>query len=447
VKRDPEQEKTRRGIEPFDGRFAKQIARTQKMRLSSGRDLKHWFRPPSPEEQEKLGLVDYAQKEAQEAADEALVPALPLPETVGEMLAQATEFPDPEDETAASQPESKPDSPPSEPDAPATTYRCLVVRETEDAFTENLVHRQLDRMKGEVLIRVDYSSLNYKDALCATGFPGVASEYPLVPGIDAAGTVVECSATTLAPGDRVIVTGHGLGASADGGFSEYIRVPLNWVVPCPKELTTRQSMIYGTAGFTAGLCVQELSKAGVRPNHGKILVTGATGGVGSMAVGILSGVGYTVTAATGKKAQTDYLLDLGAAEVIGRKELVDESDDPMLRSKWAGVVDTVGGDVLGTAMRQVQYGGAITCCGMVAGSDLMISVYPFILRGIRLLGIDSVECSRAQRTRIWSRLANEWRVEKLDSMARECGLEEVPAEIDKILRGKQVGRVVVKPDR
>ncbi len=436
------------GIQPLSGRrLARQIARTQKMSIKDDDEaIKYWFRPRPPQEQESMGLVDPAKLAQQQAEDAEPVPALLTADSVGAMLADATEFAPVAAEPAV---ESEPPSetePEPEPDAVETTGRALVIRETADAFTENIEVRTLDEFPaGDVLIRVEYSSLNYKDALCATGFPGIARQYPIVPGVDVAGLVEESSKESVKVGNRVLVTGFGLGTDTDGGFAEYVRVPVNWTVPCPPELDAKQAMTYGTAGLTAALCVRELMNAGIRPNHGKVLVTGATGGVGSIAVGILAAAGYTVTAATGKAEQGAYLMDLGAAEIVPREEVQDTSGRPMLHSRWAGAVDTVGGEILSTVIRQLQYGGAIACCGMVAGADLSTSVYPFILRGIRVVGVDSVNCSRALRTKVWDKLGNEWQLPCVERAARECSLEELPSEINRILKGEQVGRVVVRP--
>ena len=233
------------------------------------------------------------------------------------------------------------------------TFRALVVEETDkNKFSRTIKERLIDELpEGDVLIRVQYSSLNYKDALSATGNRGVTKNYPHTPGVDASGVVEESSAGNLNPGDKVIVTGFDLGANTSGGYGEYIRVPAEWVVPLPERLTLRESMVFGTAGFTAALSVFKMEQFGVRPDMGEVLVTGATGGVGSVAAGILASAGYHVVASTGKAGEKQFLLDLGVKEVISREDAMDESGRPMLKARWAGVVDTVGGEILATAIK------------------------------------------------------------------------------------------------
>jgi putative YhdH/YhfP family quinone oxidoreductase len=326
----------------------------------------------------------------------------------------------------------------------AETFRAMVVHEHEDgAFTREIEPRSLDDLPdGDLLIRVAYSSLNYKDALSATGNRGVTRNFPHTPGIDAAGTVIQSEVDTFAPGDEVIVIGYDLGMNTDGGFGEYIRVPAEWAVMRPADLSLRESMVYGTAGFTAAMSVWRLMMAGVEPAQGEVLVTGATGGVGSVAVALLALEGFRVVAATGKPEQADFLRDLGAAEVVHRDEVTDVSR-PMLRTRWAGVVDCVGGDMLATALATVQYGGVVTACGLVGGHKLDTTVYPFILRGVSLLGIDSVHCSIQFRRELWSKLADAWKLPQLDRLTRTVGLADLEGEIDRILQGDQIGRVVV----
>jgi len=245
-------------------------------------------------------------------------------------------------------------------------------------------------------------------------------------------------------GDQVIVTGYDLGMNTSGGFGEYIRVPSSWVVPLPEGMSLKESMMYGTAGFTAALSVYKLIGAGIKPNMGDVLVTGATGGVGSVAVSILSKLGFNVVGATGKMEEEDMLLRLGAKKVIHRAELNDESGRPMLKGIYAGVIDTVGGRMLETALKTVKYGGCVTTCGNVAGQELQTTVYPFILRGISLLGIDSVQCPADVRSDVWTLLANEWSNKELRSYTGECTLEELEEKFTLILQGKLKGRTVVK---
>jgi putative YhdH/YhfP family quinone oxidoreductase len=244
-------------------------------------------------------------------------------------------------------------------------------------------------------------------------------------------------------GESVIVTSYDLGMNTDGGFGQYIRVPAGWVVPLPDDLSLRQSMIYGTAGFTAALSVSALEGHGITPDQGQILVTGATGGVGSLAVGILAQVGYEVVAATGKTDQARFLIDLGAKEVVHRDEIRDASGRPLLKERWAGAVDTVGGEYLAAILKSIRYGGAVTCCGLVASPELVTTVYPFILRSVSLLGVDSQDCPMHTRLRLWQRLSAEWKLARLDRLASVCSLEGLEAGIERILQGKQTGRLVV----
>lgn len=325
------------------------------------------------------------------------------------------------------------------------TFRALVVEETDkNKFSRTIKERLIDELpEGDVLIRVQYSSLNYKDALSATGNRGVTKNYPHTPGVDASGVVEESTAGNLNPGDRVIVTGFDLGANTSGGYGEYIRVPAEWVVPLPEGLSLRESMVFGTAGFTAALSVFKMEQFGVRPEMGEVLVTGATGGVGSVAAGILAGAGYQVVAATGKAGEKQFLLDLGVKEVISREDAMDESGRPMLKGRWAGVVDTVGGEILATAIKSAKQHGVVTCCGNVASADLPINVYPFILRGVSLVGIDSAYCPMEVRERVWDKIADLWKFHKLDMLTKEVSLGELEPNFELILQGKQKGRVVV----
>jgi putative YhdH/YhfP family quinone oxidoreductase len=325
-----------------------------------------------------------------------------------------------------------------------TTFQALVVEESEDAFVRSLRSRSTENLPaGDVLIRVLYSSLNYKDALSATGRPGVTRKYPHTPGIDAAGIVEASDVDEIEIGDAVIVTGYDLGSNTDGGFGQYIRVPADWVVKLPSGLTLRESMIYGTAGYTAGLSLDKLLRHGLEPEDGDLLVTGATGGVGSMAVALLSKLGFKVVAATGKNDRHDFLLDLGAAQVISRTEVTQGSRRPLLHGRWAGVIDSVGGEMLDAAIKALRPGGAVAVCGNVASPELNTTIYPFILRGATLYGIDSAHTEMDRRKRIWQRLSDEWRPDSLDSMATERGLPDLSLEIDRILEGQQVGRVLV----
>jgi acrylyl-CoA reductase (NADPH) len=324
-------------------------------------------------------------------------------------------------------------------------FRALVVEKTADKqIVREIRERSLaDLSEGDLLVRVHYSSLNYKDALSATGHPGVTRQFPHTPGIDAVGEVVSCENGAFSAGDRVIVTSYDLGMETDGGFGQYIRVPSSWAVRLPEGLSLRESMALGTAGFTAALSVLKLERAGVRPGNGDILVTGATGGVGSIAVAILARAGYRVVASTGKSKDAGFLTGLGAVKVISREEVTASVEKPILAEKWAGAVDVVGGTTLAAVLKSTKYGGAVTCCGLVGSPELSMNVYPFILRGVSLLGVDSVQCPRDIREELWKRLASGWKPVHLDQMVRECTLEGLEEEIKAILKGGITGRVVV----
>jgi putative YhdH/YhfP family quinone oxidoreductase len=324
-------------------------------------------------------------------------------------------------------------------------FKAMVVEETAQGdYDRQIKDRSVDSLPdGDVLVAVNYSSLNYKDALSATGNKGVTRSYPHTPGIDAAGTVAESRSADFNAGDPVIVTSYDLGMNTAGGFGQYIRVPAEWVVPLPEGLTVYQSMVYGTAGFTAGLSIFKLAANGIAPDKGPVLVTGASGGVGSLAVGILAQAGYQVTAVSGKTEGRQFLETLGAVEVITREEAGDTSGRPLLKGRWAGVIDTVGGDILATAIKSTLQDGVVSCCGNVAGPKLNTTVFPFILRGVSLLGIDSQNCPMALRRQIWQRLAGEWKLSALERLTTEIPLDALDHHIDLILKGEQKGRVVV----
>ena len=327
-----------------------------------------------------------------------------------------------------------------------STFRCFLVRRTDDGRFEQSVEQLPTSAlpEGDVLVRVAYSSLNYKDALSATGHPGVTRKFPHVPGIDAAGTILESRSAEWREGDEVLVTGFELGVSRWGGFAELVRVPAEWLIRRPDGLTLRESMIYGTAGFTAAQCVAALQDHHVQPAGGEIAVTGASGGVGSIAVALLAKLGYTVVAVSGKPEGEPYLRKLGAAQVIPRAEVDDRSPKPLLTARWAGAVDTTGGNILATLLRSTHQDGCVTACGLVAGVDLSLTVYPFILRGITLAGIDSALCPMEQRIPLWKHLATDWKPDQLDSIATEIGLEELSHTIDEMLHGRTIGRIVVR---
>lgn len=322
-------------------------------------------------------------------------------------------------------------------------FKALVVSEEGGQYVSRVQSRHVDDLpSGEVLIRVKYSSLNFKDALSASGNRGVTRQYPHTPGIDAAGVVEASSVGELAVGDEVMVTGYDLGMSTAGGFGQYIRVPAAWVLKRPKGLSLRESMLLGTAGLTAALCIDKLEQAGVIPGQGPVLVTGATGGVGSIAVVLLASLGYEVAAATGKALQSDFLKSLGASQIIDRAALEAGVDKPMLKEQWAGAVDTVGGEILFNVVKSLRYGGSVACCGLTAGTGFSGGVLPFILRNVNLLGIDSVEQPLVVKASMWDRLSLQWKVD-LESLAQEVTLEQLPDQIERILAGRMVGRVLV----
>ncbi len=300
-------------------------------------------------------------------------------------------------------------------------FKALWVTEAPHGVYETqVVERDTgDLPAGDVLIRVQYSSLNYKDALSASGNRGVTRKYPHTPGIDAAGVVAESSVAEFAAGDEVIVTGYDLGMNTAGGFGQYIRVPAAWVIKRPQGLSLREAMILGTAGLTAALCVEKLERSGLRPDHGSVLVTGASGGVGSIAVELLAKLGYTVAAATGKLEQAEFLNRLGAKQILDRATVADGVDKPLLKEQWAGAVDTVGGDILFNVVKSLQYGGSVACCGLTAGAGFKASVLPFILRGVNLLGVDSVELPLVVKASMWDKLSLQWKLDNLEEVARE----------------------------
>jgi putative YhdH/YhfP family quinone oxidoreductase len=325
-------------------------------------------------------------------------------------------------------------------------FKAMVVTETEDKqFVRQITDKAFDELpEGEVLVKVKYSSLNYKDVLSATGNKGVTKRYPHTPGIDAAGVVEESDHDAFKAGDEVIITSYDLGMNTSGGFGQYIRVPADWVVELPEKLSLRESMVYGTAGFTAALSVYRLLDYGVTPEKGEVLVSGATGGVGSIAVSMLTRAGYQVVAVNGVVDQKQYLLDLGAKEVISIEEATDSSGKPLLKGRWAGGVDTVGGAILATTVKSTQYGGAVTCCGNVASHDLPLSVYPFILRGVTLIGIDSQNCPKEMRLKIWQKIATDWKLDYLDRLTSVTTLEGLNDSIDRVLKHEHKGRTIVE---
>jgi acrylyl-CoA reductase (NADPH) len=324
-------------------------------------------------------------------------------------------------------------------------FNCYVVSKGEnDQVTAGVNRREVaDLPDGDVLIRVAWSSLNYKDALAATGRPGVARKFPHIPGIDAAGEVAESRVPQFQVGQKVLVTGYDLGAGRWGGWSEYARVPAEWVIPLPEGLTLLDSMRLGTAGFTAALSVDALLRHEITPKSGDIVVTGSTGGVGCLAVLILARLGYSVVAVTGKPGQHDWLRKLGAKRVIARQDVDVQGGNPLLKAVWAGAVDTVGGNTLATILRSTEVGGCVTACGLVGGVDLHTTVFPFILRGVTLAGIDTGWTRRERRLEIWRHLATDWKPDGLAELSQTVELKDVDAPVRKILAGEIVGRTVV----
>lgn len=319
-------------------------------------------------------------------------------------------------------------------------FRALLLTETGG----NLVSLNTDELPpGEVLIQVRYSSLNYKDGLAIAGKPGVVRKFPMIPGIDLAGIVMESSAADLPAGTEVAVTGCGLGEKHWGGYAGYARVQAEWCVPIPAPFSLRQAMAIGTAGFTAMQCVDALERHGTLPGGPEIAVTGAAGGVGSIAIALLAARGFRVVASTGRSALSDYLRDLGAIEIVDRSILSAESPRPLEKERWGGAVDTVGGATLASLLRQLRANSSIAACGLVGGAELITTVLPFILRGVNLLGINSVEVPNAERRRIWQRLAETMPLDKLDGLTSEIALERVPLHAPAILEGDIQGRIVV----
>lgn len=298
--------------------------------------------------------------------------------------------------------------------------------------------------ENEVVIKVTYSSLNYKDALSSVGNPGVTRKFPHVTGIDVAGTIYKSTSPIFKVGERVLVTGYDMGMNSDGGHAQFVKVPASWVARIPDSISDKEIMTFGTAGLTAALSVNEFIENKIKPESGDILVTGATGGVGSIAIAILSKLGYNITAISGKKDQIEFLKDIGATEVILREDFEKESAKPLLSEKYAGVIDTVGGTILANALKQVKYDGVVTCCGLTSSFTLNTNVFPFILRGVRLIGIDSVECKLEKKQACWEKLASRWKVNSLNTIVNEISLDGIKKAYDHLLSGKAVGRYVVK---
>jgi acrylyl-CoA reductase (NADPH) len=324
-------------------------------------------------------------------------------------------------------------------------FKALEVTETEDKrYQRQIVDKKIEFLPpGDVIVQVHYSSLNYKDALSASGNKGVTRNYPHTPGIDAAGVVAESSDDTFKVGDKVIVTSYDLGMNTAGGFGQYIRVPAQWIVPLPEALTLHEAMCYGTAGFTAALSVYQLTCHNIKPDQGEILVSGATGGVGSLAVAILAKIGYSVVAVNGLVDESAYLEKIGAHRVISIDEAIDQSGRPLLKSNYSGSIDTVGGDILATSIKSVKANGVVTSCGNVASPDLPLTVFPFILRGVTLVGIDSQNCPMVHRRKTWELLAGDWKIQMMNEVTEDIVLSELNDSIDKMLKGGHKGRSII----
>ena len=323
------------------------------------------------------------------------------------------------------------------------TYNAFRVEEINGQFISSIKALELPLVaQGEVLIRVHYSSLNYKDALSATGNKGVTRTYPHTPGIDAVGVIEQSQSKDYAVGEKVIVTSYDLGMNTNGGFGEYIKVPSDWVVKLPEKMTMKEAMLIGTAGLTAGMSVLRLTES-IAPEDGSIVVSGATGGVGSIAVSILAKLGYSVVAITGKDTEAAYLKRIGATEILLRSEIENFKDRPLLKNLFAGGVDTVGGVILENIIKSTSPLGVVTCCGNVASPKLELTVFPFILRGITLIGIDSQNYPMTYRKKVWDLLAEEWKVNE-DALAySEITLKGLDEKIELILQGKLRGRTIV----
>ena len=328
-----------------------------------------------------------------------------------------------------------------------SNFRALEASDSEGKFDLSIVEKKVDDLpEGDLLVKVSYSSLNYKDAMSATGMPGVTRNYPHIPGIDAVGTVVNSEVSDFKEGDNVIVTGYDLGMNTSGGFGEYIRVPATWAIHLPKGLSEKQSMSLGTAGLTAGLSVHALDSfrkwGGFKET--KSIVTGATGGVGSVSVMLLSKLGSEVTAVTGKDDQTDFLSSLGASNILSREELTEIARKPIGKSLWDVGIEVVSGEALSLLLTSLSPGGAVACSGLVGGPSFESSIFPFILRGNALIGIDSVEIALETKEHIWEHFSGDWSLDGLEAITKEVSLDNLEAEITSILNGNQVGRVLVK---
>ena len=332
-----------------------------------------------------------------------------------------------------------------------TEFKAYIVKEAEGKFYPEIKSEKLENLTdNDVLINVKYSSLNYKDALSATGNKGITKKYPHIPGIDAAGIVVSSKSERFSVGEKVIVTGYDLGMNTPGGFAEFIKVPEGWIVKKPANLSLKESMILGTAGFTAALAISKLQTYGLKSLEEEILVTGATGSLGSLAIKILSRAGYkNIVAATGKTDKSEFLISLGANQVIDRNksEIDDKSNKALLRGRWGGVIDSVGGNILATAIKSTKRGGVVAACGLTQSFQFYSTVYPFILRGVNLVGIDSAECPMDYRTEIWKKLSGDWKINTLNYMYEEVSLRDLEQKIRLMIEGRNTGRIIVNLEK
>lgn len=323
-------------------------------------------------------------------------------------------------------------------------FRALQMVQTEAGVFPQLVELSESSLEpAEVTVAIEYSSLNYKDALALTNRSPIIRKFPLIPGIDLAGTVVTSQNTAFKQGDRVVANGWGLGEKYNGGFAELARVPASWLIPLPDHLSTRQAAAIGTAGYTAMLSVLALEEQGLTPTQGEIVVTGASGGVGSLSVLLLSQLGYSVVAVTGRPHGAELLRSLGAREVLAREDLAESAKKPLSSERWAGGIEVAGGATLAQVLSQARYGGVVTCCGLAQSSELLTTVFPFILRGVKLVGIDSVRAPRDRRILAWQRLARDLDFVKLETLLTQTSLEEAPQVAQRLLAGEVRGRCVV----
>ena len=326
-------------------------------------------------------------------------------------------------------------------------YNALVTTEDNKSFISSIEKRDISTLPdNDTLVKVKFSSLNYKDALSASGNKGVTRNYPHTPGIDAAGIIEETTSQNFQVGDEVIITGYDMGMNTFGGFGEYIRVPQEWIVKKPDGLSLSESMAFGTAGLTAGLCLRKLLLHGLKPDDGEVFVSGVTGGVGIISLMLFSKLGFDVTAITGKMDQEKLLKNLGAKTVLDRNDLDSDLISPLQKPIYAGGIDAVGGKILSNLICSTSQRAAIACCGMVGGLSLDTSIFPFILRGLSLFGIDSAESLLETKEEVWNNFATSWKLENIDENIKDISLDELPSEIDKILDGKQIGRVRIVYD-